>query len=85
MLFRSLNTENRTGRGRLRANDRSSDWILFPRVLSFLALSGMDIGRNHLSPISGRYEPPFAFTGHIERVTVYIDPPSTQRPKPLDD
>jgi len=80
-----LNTQDRTGRGRLHANDRSSDWVVFPRVLSFLALSGMDIGRNHLSPISSRYEPPFAFGGRIERVTVHIEPPNTDATKPLDD
>ncbi len=80
-----LDTQDRTGRGRLHANGHSSDWVFFPRVLSFLALSGMDIGRNHLSPISRRYEPPFTFQGHIECVTVRIDPPSTSGPKPLDD
>jgi len=80
-----LNTDDRTARGRLHANNRSSDWIRFPRVLSFLALSGMDIGRNHLSPISRRYERPFAFTGKIERVTVLVDSPSAHESKVLDD
>lgn len=80
-----LDVEDRTGRGRLHANHRSSDWVLFPRVLSFLALSGMDIGRNRLSPISKRYQPPLEFIGSIERVTVHVDPPGTNAPKPLDD
>lgn len=75
----------RTGRGRLHANDRTSDWITFPHWLSFLALSGMDIGGNPLSPISDRYEPPFAFAGHIERVTVHLDPPYAAQSRLLDD
>ncbi len=80
-----LDTKARTGKGRLHANDRSSEWVHFPRVLSFLALSGMDIGHNQLSPISERYEPPFTFTGHIERVTVHVDSSDEHDPKPLDD
>jgi len=80
-----LNPQDRTGRGRLLANGRSSEWVDFPNVLSFLALSGMDIGHNQLSPLSQRYEPPFTFAGHIERVTVYVDSPSESGVKPLDD
>lgn len=80
-----LDPETRAGRGRLHAGGRSSDWVAFPRWLSFLALSGMDIGANPLSPISSRYAPPFPFTGHIERVVVHLDPPSPVPPRPLDD
>lgn len=80
-----LNVDDRTGRGRLSANGNSSGWVRFPRVLSFLALSGMDVGRNQLSPISGRYEPPFAFAGHIERVIVELDPRTGPASKLLDD
>lgn len=75
----------RTGKGRLRVNERSGPWVDFPRRLSFLALSGMDIGRNPLSPISRRYTPPFEFSGHIRRVTVLVDPPRPAPVEPLDD
>ncbi|NOX21520.1 MAG: hypothetical protein GXP36_00290 [Actinobacteria bacterium] len=56
-----------------------------PGVLSFLALSGMDIGHNQLSPISERHEAPFAFTGHIERVAVHVESSDEHGSKPLDD
>ncbi len=37
-------------------DDRTGDWLHFPPVLEFLAMSGMDVGRDSLSPISTRYE-----------------------------
>ncbi len=46
----------RTGRGRLFVDDRTGDWLHFQRVLEFLAMSDMDVGRDSLSPISTRYE-----------------------------
>ena len=46
----------RTGRGRRFVDDRTGDWLHFPHVLEFLAMRGMDVGRDSLSPISTRYE-----------------------------
>ena len=40
----------RTGRGRLFVDDRTGDWLHFPPVLEFLAMSGMDVGRD--SPVA---------------------------------
>jgi arylsulfatase len=85
VMFEFQLNEDRTAQGRLHANDRSGDWFHIPRALSFLALNGMDIGHNPLSPFSSRYTPPFAFEGHIEYVTVLLDRLNSPPAKPLDD
>jgi arylsulfatase len=43
-----------------------------PAVVRILGSTGMDIGRDGLSPVVGDYDGPFAFTGAIDRVTVHI-------------
>ena len=35
---------------------------------------GVDIGRDVLSPITDRYDPPFEFTGIIHSVDVTVEP-----------
>jgi hypothetical protein len=40
--------------------------------VSFISWSGLDIGRDRLSPVS-HYEAPFAFTGTLRKVTVLMD------------
>ena len=51
-------------------DDRTGDWLHFPHGLEFLAMSGMDVGRDSLSPISTSYEGPFPFRGELVRVRV---------------
>jgi hypothetical protein len=53
--------------------------------LRFLALSGMDIGCNPLSPISRSYMAPARYEGRIERLTVIVDRPPHAEPDALDD
>jgi hypothetical protein len=53
--------------------------------LRFLALSGMDIGGNPLSPISRSYAAPARFEGQIERLTVFVDRPPQVETDVLDD
>lgn len=53
--------------------------------LRFLALSGMDIGGNPLSPISTSYEAPAVFEGQIERLMVLVDRPPLVEADALDD
>ncbi len=77
--------QDRTGRGRLWAGESSGEWFHLPRVLSFLALSGMDIGENPLSPISSCYEAPFVFRGDIKKVSVLIEHAPVPVPGLLDD
>ena len=70
---------------RLGANGCHGDWFDLPRTLAFLALSGMDVGRNALSPASASYESPFPFAGHLHKVTVEVDKPEVPLNLPLDD
>lgn len=44
--------------------------------VSFISWSGLDIGRDRLSPVS-RYEAPFEFTGRLRKVTVLLDDDQT--------
>jgi len=37
-----------------------------------LGSTGLDIGRDALSPVADDYEPPFPFTGTIEKITFSI-------------
>ena len=76
---------DRSARARLSANGHHGDWFEIPRTLAFLALSGMDIGRNALSPVSTSYELPFPFAGNLNRVTIELDKPETPLNLPLDD
>jgi arylsulfatase len=43
-----------------------------PRIVRILGSTGLDVGRNALSPVVDDYEPPFAFTGTIDRITFLI-------------
>ena len=46
--------------------------IEIPRLVRMLGSTGLDVGRDALSPVIGDYEPPFPFTGQIERITFAI-------------
>jgi arylsulfatase len=46
--------------------------IEIPNVVRMLGSTGLDIGRDGLSPVVDDYDPPFAFTGTIDRVTFEI-------------
>lgn len=43
-----------------------------PFVLRFIAMSGMDVGRDGGSPVSDAYEAPFPFSGAFHELTVDI-------------
>ena len=62
----------RAGRGRLRAGDNHGEWFDFERVLVWISLAGMDLGRDAYGPISTRYEAPFPFQGDLQRVTFHL-------------
>ena len=76
---------DRSARARLGANGHHGDWFEIPRTLAFLALSGTDIGRNALSPVSASYDAPFPFTGNLHKVTIELDKPDIPLNLPLDD
>ena len=61
------------------------EWFKIPRVFSFLALSGMDIGKDSLSPVSNEYDAPFEFTGEIYHLLIEIVGEKSNEPYLLDD
>jgi arylsulfatase A-like enzyme len=66
---------DRTGKGGVITLSCDGDDVAtvdVPRVVRILGSTGVDIGRNSLSPIVDDYEAPFAFTGTIHRVTFRI-------------
>ena len=64
----------RAGPGvQLQAGDTRGEPARLERSLGFLALSGIDIGHNPLSPVSTAYRAPFPFQGTIERITVTVE------------
>ena len=62
----------RAGRGRLSAGGHQGEWFDFDRVLIWISLAGMDVGRDEYGPISTRYEAPFPFRGDLQRVTFHL-------------
>jgi arylsulfatase len=46
--------------------------IEIPKLVRMLGSTGLDVGRDALSPVVDDYEPPFAFTGRIRRITFRI-------------
>ncbi|MGD9705386.1 MAG: arylsulfatase [Acidimicrobiia bacterium] len=46
--------------------------VEIPRIVRMLGSTGLDIGRDALSPVAEDYPAPFPFTGEIERVTFRI-------------
>jgi len=70
---------------RLHAGQHSSEPSHIEHSLSFLALAGMDIGHNPLSPVSTAYRKPFPFAGEIKRVSVIVTRIEDAPPLPIDD
>ena len=46
--------------------------IEIPKIVRMLGSTGLDIGRDGLSPVVDDYEAPFTFTGTIEHITFHI-------------
>jgi arylsulfatase len=40
-----------------------------PRILRMVSSTGLDVGRDSLSPVTDDYEAPFEFTGEIHKVS----------------
>jgi arylsulfatase len=40
-----------------------------PRILRMMGSTGLDVGRDSLSPVTDDYEAPFEFTGEIKKIT----------------
>lgn len=46
--------------------------LAIPRLVRMLGSTGIDVGRDRLSPVVDDYEPPFPFTGTIDRISFRI-------------
>jgi arylsulfatase len=68
-------TFDRVGKGgrlTLGADGEALAGIDIPRLVRMLGSTGLDIGRDALSPVVDDYEPPFPFTGTIHRIAFNI-------------
>lgn len=54
------------------ADGRELASVVIPRIVRMLGSTGLDIGRDGLSPVVDDYQGPYPFTGVIERVTFAI-------------
>jgi hypothetical protein len=65
----------RTGPGgtiTISANGTDLGSVDIPAVMRILSSTGVDIGRDALSPVVADYAGPFPFTGSIERITFTV-------------
>ena len=46
--------------------------VAIPRIIRMLGSTGLDLGRDGLSPVVDDYDPPFPFTGRIAEVRFHI-------------
>ena len=65
-------TGRTTGRLTVSADGRDLADADVPQLVRMLGSTGMDIGRDALSPVVGDYEPPFHFTGRIVQVAFQV-------------
>jgi arylsulfatase len=69
-----LNGKGTPGIGRLFINgEQVAETELAENVaVLYSSTEGVDCGRDPLTAVSKRYEPPYAFTGHLEKVTIDV-------------
>ncbi len=74
--------EGRTGTIILSMDGKECGSISVPYILRMISSTGLDIGRDGLSPVTNDYKAPFKFTGTIKRVHIELPryrPPSEER------
>ena len=64
--------EGRSGRLALTVDGREIGSTTVGTIVRMPGSTGVDVGRNGLSPVVDDYEPPFAFTGRLKRITFDI-------------
>lgn len=69
----------------LEAGSEAAAPVRIARPLAFLALAGMDIGGDLLSPVTTSYQPPFVFDGVLDRLTVFVERQCDPSEQLLDD
>ena len=73
--------ESLSGTATLLLNGTKTGEMELPSIIRFLGSTGMDIGRDGLSPVSNEYVAPFPFEGKIHKVTVHLP----ERDESLED
>jgi len=68
-----------TGTITLIIDQKECGTIQVPYILRMISSTGMDIGKDNLSPVTDDYEAPFAFTGKI--LKIYVNLPPYKNPK----
>ena len=74
--------EGKTGSIILSIDGKECGAIPVPFVIRIISSTGMDIGRDSLSPVTDDYKAPFKFTGTIKRVNFELPrykPPSQEK------
>jgi arylsulfatase len=61
-----------TGRATLVIDGRACGQVEIPFVRYIISSIGPSVGYDHGSPVSGRYDSPFAFEGVLDRVDIQI-------------
>ncbi len=64
--------EGQTGMIMLSIDGKVCGSVNVPYVLRMISSTGMDIGRDGLSPVSDAYSSPFAFTGTIRQIDIEL-------------
>ena len=64
--------EGRSGRLVLTVDGRQIGSTMVGTIVRTPGSTGIDVGRNGLSPVVDDYEPPFAFTGQLEKIVVDV-------------
>ena len=67
-----LEREDPAGEVTLLINGEQVGKMEIPFVIRLLGSTGMDIGRDSLSPVSEKYSAPFPFEGVINQVAVHL-------------
>jgi arylsulfatase len=62
--------QGKKGKLTLSINGKECGSIPIPYLLSMISSTGLDIGKDSLSPVTNDYEGPFEFSGTIKRVVV---------------
>lgn len=69
LQYRFQRTGRLTGLGTLLIDGTECGSDHLARTLSFISLTGMDVGRNAHAPFSDQFDPPFEFGGRLVRLT----------------
>ncbi len=66
----------KTGAATLVIDDEECGTLDIPLVMRMMSSTGPSVGYDHGSPVSERYDGPFPFAGHLERVDIQLISPT---------